>query len=79
MDRDAGRTEIEQTFITVQFGICRAKIFWYFDLIAWVRVIPDQDLKSKPETEYFAKPVYLTVSGQLHLEAICNGIAKEGE
>lgn len=26
--------------------------------------------------EYFDKQVYLTVSGQLHLEAVCNGIAK---
>lgn len=26
--------------------------------------------------EYFDKPVFLTVSGQLHLEAICNGISK---
>lgn len=26
--------------------------------------------------EYFDKPVFLTVSGQLHLEAMCNGISK---
>ena len=31
---------------------------------------------TKPNLEYFDKPVFLTVSGQLHLEAICNGIAK---
>lgn len=30
----------------------------------------------KGREEYFDKPVYLTVSGQLHLEAVCNGIAK---
>lgn len=28
------------------------------------------------ETEYFNKTVYLTVSGQLHLEAMCNGLGK---
>ena len=30
----------------------------------------------KVNDEYFDKQVYLTVSGQLHLEAICNGISK---
>ena len=28
------------------------------------------------EDKYFGKEVYLTVSGQLHLEAICNGISR---
>jgi aspartyl/asparaginyl-tRNA synthetase len=41
-------------------------------------VIPEKDLKKKTDSEYFEKPVYLTVSGQLHLEAICNGIAQAG-
>ena len=27
-------------------------------------------------SSYFNKDVYLTVSGQLHLEAICNGISR---
>ena len=31
---------------------------------------------TEKSSEYFDKPVFLTVSGQLHLEAICNGISK---
>ena len=44
--------------------------------------MPEQELKkasTTPGSQYFEKPVYLTVSAQLHLEAICNGIAKEGK
>jgi len=42
-----------------------------------VNSIPeDLKVKLKKKEEYFDKPVYLTVSGQLHLEALCNGIKK---
>eukprot|EP00088_Acartia_fossae_P033370 TRINITY_DN3415_c0_g1_i1.p1 TRINITY_DN3415_c0_g1~~TRINITY_DN3415_c0_g1_i1.p1 ORF type:complete len:467 (+),score=58.53 TRINITY_DN3415_c0_g1_i1:42-1442(+) len=36
----------------------------------------DNSKQVSGKEEYFDKPVYLTVSGQLHLEAICNGISK---
>ena len=51
-------------------------------LSAMARVMPEQELKKASTTsgsQYFEKPVYRTVSAQLHLEAICNGIAKEGK
>jgi len=39
-----------------------------------------QAMKKRPSMSdsqaYFDKPVYLTVSGQLHLEAVCNGISR---
>ncbi len=35
-----------------------------------------QDAKQEDSEVYFDQNVFLTVSGQLHLEAICNGIAK---
>jgi len=37
-------------------------------------VLPAADPNTSQE--YFDKAVYLTVSGQLHLEAVCNGISK---
>jgi len=41
------------------------------------KVIKNSEIQSeRRDGEYFDKPVYLTVSGQLHLEAACNGIAK---
>jgi len=36
----------------------------------------DSSVGAVKETEYFSKTVFLTVSGQLHLEAACNGLCK---
>ncbi len=33
-------------------------------------------LEGQEEDDYFGKKVFLTVSGQLHLEAVCNGLGK---
>ena len=38
--------------------------------------ISDELDSSQQRSSYFNKEVYLTVSGQLHLEAICNGISR---
>ena len=35
----------------------------------------DQEVQADADV-YFDKPVYLTVSGQLHLEAVTNGLAR---
>ena len=37
---------------------------------------PALDKLETASQDYFGKDVYLTVSGQLHLEAACNGLAK---
>lgn len=35
-----------------------------------------KEKEEEAEGGYFSKPAFLTVSGQLHLEAVCNGMAK---
>ena len=40
-------------------------------------VLPDKKINTDdPKESYFDNQVYLTVSGQLHLEAVCNGLEK---